>query len=388
MCKKLMRTVAEAEADAAASILVEISTNASSKSTSWPGAVGTAMAPITTKMPEIVAKDEPLAAAAESSGKIRALCAVAKLVHSTVHLVSLRVRHNEAYGGLRQADDALVEGLAVPQPESLDATPQPDAVVAPVVPEPAGGDVYKHRHSWRRRRSAAVIAAASDDAPVAEGGALAENALEPAGDVYKHRHSWRRRSVPVVVAASEDASVTEEGDLAESVQEPAGDVYKHRHSWRRRSAPVVVAATDDAPVTEEGARAENGPEAASDVYKHRHSWRRRSAPVVVAVTDDAPATEVASVVRSTGRPRAPRIRVVVAGSVVGVCVAALVTNESVDENDDDHHADLPTLHVAESTREGWQERRQRRGRGERYAAFMTAALTTTRRRHGGGRRRA
>ena len=115
MCKKLMRTAAEKEADAAASILVVMSTNASA-SQSWSGAEATA--PITTKMPDIIAKDEPLAAVAASSGKIRALCAVAKLVHSTVHLVSLSVRLNEE--------------LAVPQLEILGVTPQPEACVAAI----------------------------------------------------------------------------------------------------------------------------------------------------------------------------------------------------------------------------------------------------------------
>ena len=77
------------------------------------------------------------AEAASSFGGVRALCAAAKLVRSTLRFVSLRVLHEEA----RQEDDALVEAVSPAGPE----------------PEPAGSDAYKHRHSWRRRRSVPVV---------------------------------------------------------------------------------------------------------------------------------------------------------------------------------------------------------------------------------------
>jgi hypothetical protein len=318
MCQKLVRAAAEKEAEtAAASILVEMSLDAkasASASTLWsgPGAVAKATGSIATTIPNSIVKDAPLAAeaveaaeAASSFGGVRALCAAAKLVRSTLRFVSLRVLHEEA----RQEDDALVEA------------------VVPAVPElePAGGDAYKHRHSWRRRRNVSVI---------------------------------------VVVA-----STTEEEARAKNVPGPAtGDVaHKYRHSWRRRKVPgnMVAASGDDAPTTEETCGGASSTE--------RHT-------------------------------RAVRVSVVVAGVIVGDCEAALVTDNSVDE---DNHVDAlspeapdhvvpaaageavvpPTLPVVESNREGWQERQKRRGRGERYAAILAAVRSPPRRRHGGAARR-
>ena len=79
MCKELNRTAAEAEAEAAASILVELSV----ANASWPQGPG-AVATARTTMPDSIAGD-----ALTSFCKIRALCAAVNLVNSTLRLVSL-----------------------------------------------------------------------------------------------------------------------------------------------------------------------------------------------------------------------------------------------------------------------------------------------------------
>jgi hypothetical protein len=377
MCKELIRTAAEAEAEAekaaAASVLVGMSRRTASSTSTRPGGPITT----TTKPTEGVAKDAPRAEAeAASFGKLWALCAAANLVRSTTRrIVSLGAFHGQE----ARQEDALVEVKEKP-------------VLEP--PESAG-------------EHCAVCGEATAPAPAAAAATAVDDA--PACDAYKYRHSWRRRKAPVIVVAGRSNAPKLEHS---SAPEPVGDVL--------------------------------------DSYAFRHSWRRRrKVPSVVVVpasgVDDAAVTEATGgVVRSTGRRfRSARISVVVAGAFLGVCEAALVADNSVDEDDDDHRADSastssdpnaaasaapvlgkqpvavavpsslssssleasdhltaaackevvqPALRVfAESTREGWQERQRRRGRGERYAAFMAAALMSTpRRRHGGegGRRRA
>jgi hypothetical protein len=374
MCKELMR--AAAEKAAAASILIELSTVSTA---SGPGTVATtaaesAMSTSQAKtMPDSIAKDTHA-----SCGNMRALCAAASLVRSTLRLLSLRAFRNseaEAHGGRRQEDDTLVVGRrVVPQPASVGVTPQPEAVVAP-----------------------AAVAVRDDDddaaAPVGD-----ENMPDPASDnpaCYAYRHSWRRRNIPVVVAAGgEEAAPV----VVASIPEPAGDVpacYAFRHSWqRRRKASVVVAAGDE---------------------------------------DAAPVKSEASVVRSTER-RAVRVRIWVAGAVVGICLAAPVVVENSTEvgscscsSATSPIADAPdtaTLgtpnalgtsqrHVAgaappeapelaaghehehsspqvlrdeilprlvEAVRGGWRGRPQRPNRGRRYAAALAALLPAPRRR--------
>jgi hypothetical protein len=338
MCKGLVRTAAEkAAAAAAASSLIELSNAASTPS--GPGAVAaaTAKTPAQAKtMPDITAKEA-------SCGKLRALCAAANLVNSTLRLLSLRAFDSEAVGACQK--DAPVEE-DVPQQELVG--PQPDVVISRVAVAGRDGD---------------------DAAPV-----TVENVPETGGDA------------------------------------PAG--YAYRHSWRRRrNVPVVVAASDD--------------------------------------NNDAPVTsEARGAVRSTGR-RAARIRIVVAGAVVGICEAAPVFAENSLEVDDDD--DLPPMeevdassssfssstaplgppdalwtskkHVAvavspeapdlviadghlspqelwdmvqpmlvQHITERWHERLRRRGRGANYAAVMAAVMPQRRRRGEeggeGGRRRA
>jgi hypothetical protein len=365
MCKELVWTAAEKAA--AASSLIELSNAASTPS--GPGAVATAASASATAqakmMPGIIAKEA-------SCGKLRALCAAANLVNSTLRLLSLRAYDTEAVGA-RQED-----AERVPQQELVG--PQPDFVVARAAVAGRDGDAA---------------------APV-----VAENVPVPGGDAlagYAYRHSWQRRRRNVRVVAP--AAVAGRDDDAAA---PAG--YAYRHSWRRRrNVPVVVAASN--------------------------------------VDNDAPVTsEARGAVLSTGR-RAARIRIVVAGAVVGICEAAPVAAEKSLEDDDDN--DLPTLeevdasssppsstaplgppgalwtskkHVAVSvspeapdlvvadghlsrqelwdmvqpmlvqyTTERWQERLRRRGRGANYAAVMAAVMPQRRRRGEdgeGGRRRA
>jgi hypothetical protein len=335
MCKKLIRTAAEAEAEKAASILVEVSTKASVSRSG--AAVATVTVPITTKMPEITAKDEPLAAAAAaaaSSGKIRALCAAAKLVHSTLHFVSLRVPHKEVKGGLRQGD-ALIEKL-LSQPESFGVAPQPEAVAAPAAPE-SGCSAYKYRHSWRRRRHVPVVVAASDDAPCTEEKTRVENVSEPAaGDVppcyvYKYRHSWRRRKVPVVIAGGDGAPVTDEA---------RGAV---RSTGRRRAARVsVVVAGTKIGICEAAFVPDDS---VDDDDDDDHIGGDVPPPVEVDFSASVSAEHVEGAISSSP----------------GVVAAA--------------HEEVA---VVESIREGWQDRQQRRGRGARYAAYL-AALRPSRR---------
>jgi hypothetical protein len=259
MCKESVR--AAAEKAAAAAILIELSKTSSTASTpSGPGAVATAAAQAKT-MPDITNKDA-------SCVKMRALCAAANLVNSTLRLLSLRAFHSEAKVG-RQEDDILVEERVVPQPESAGVVPQPDVAVAP-----------------------SAVAVRDDNnvaAPV-----VAANVPEPAGGVapacYAYRHSWRRRKVPVVVAGGDEAAPV----VVANIPEPVGDVpacYAYRHScWRRCKVPAVVVV------------AAGGEEAAP-------------------VTSEAPAG------RSTER-RDVRVRIVVAGAVVGIREAAPVAAEN------------------------------------------------------------
>jgi hypothetical protein len=371
MCKELMR--AAAEKAAAASILIELSTVSTA---SGPGAVATtaaasAMATAQAKsMPDSTAKDTQA-----SCGKMRALCAAANLVNSTLRLLSLRAFRNseaeaEAKGGRRPEDDTLVVQERVPQPESVGVTPQPEAVVSP---------------------AAVAVRDDDDDAAAAAAAAAAAPVVVPA--CYAYRHSWRRRKVPAVAAGGEEIAPV----VVANVPEPAGDVpacYAYRHSWqRRRKAPVVVAGDEDA----------------------------------------APVTSAAPVVRST-ELRAARVRIVVAGAVVGICEAAPVVVENSTEvgscscssftSSIADAADTATVgtpnavgtsqrHVAvavspespelaaghehehsspqvlrdeilprlvEAIRGGWRGRPQRPNRGRRYAAALAALLPAPRRR--------
>jgi hypothetical protein len=323
------------------------------------------------------------AAKEASCGKMRALCSAVNLVNSTLRLLSLRACYSEATVGRRQEDDTLVVGERV--------QPQPESVG--VAPQPC--DV--------------------DAAPV-----VVANVPEPAGDVpacYAYRHSWqrRRRNVPVVADGDDDYAAAAVAQAAVMVPEPAGDgpaCYEYRHSWRRRrNVPVVARGGDD--------------------------------------DDDdnaAPVTSEAGAVRSTGG-RTARIRVVVAGVVVGTCEAVVGPCKAAPvaaENSLDQDEDLPPLEevdassssstsplacssaswtskkpvavavssdepeqelvkdlcwqeyrdvhlpmIEEARRVGWQERLRRPGRGALYAAAMEAMQPQRRGGggEGGGRRR-
>jgi hypothetical protein len=242
-----------------------------------------------------------------------------------------------------------------------------------------------------------------------------------------------------------------------NVPEPAGDVpacYAYRHSWRRRrNVPVVADGDDDYAAAAVAQAAVMVPEPAGDgpaCYAYRHSWRRRrNVPVVARGGDDdnaAPVTSEAGAVRSTGG-RAARIRVVVAGAVVGTCEAAVgsckaapVAAENPLEDDEDlppleevdassssstfplpcsnaswtskkpvavavssdeseqelvkdlcwqEYRDVHLPMIEEARRVGWQERLRRPGRGALYAAAMEAMQPQRRGGggEGGGRRR-